>query len=53
MKKLPKLIFDKSREGKIGYSFSETEFTDDLIALDRGLSGTTLRISPNCRKWKW
>ena len=35
MNKLPELIFNKSREGKIGYSFSETEFPDDLIALDR------------------
>ena len=35
MKKLPELIFNKSREGKIGYSFSETEFADDMMALDR------------------
>lgn len=35
MKKLPELIFNKSREGKIGYSFSGTEFADDMIALDR------------------
>ncbi|UCH94764.1 MAG: aminomethyl-transferring glycine dehydrogenase subunit GcvPB [Candidatus Aminicenantes bacterium] len=35
MNRLPELIFNKSREGKIGYSFSETEFPDDLIALDR------------------
>jgi len=34
MKKLPELIFNESREGKIGYSFSETEFSDDLSALD-------------------
>jgi glycine dehydrogenase subunit 2 len=34
MKQLPELIFNKSKEGKIGYSFSETEFSDDLIALD-------------------
>ena len=34
MNKLPELIFNKSKNGKIGYSFSETEFPDDLIALD-------------------
>lgn len=34
MNTLPDLIFDISREGKIGYSFSETELSDDLIALD-------------------
>ena len=31
MSKLPELIFNISREGKIGYSFSETEFSDDLM----------------------
>lgn len=36
MNKLPELIFDKSRDGKIGYSFSDPEFADDLIALDPG-----------------
>ncbi len=36
MNKLPELIFDISREGKIGYSFSETELPDDLTALDPG-----------------
>ncbi len=35
MSKLPELIFNISREGKIGYSFSETEFSDDLMALDQ------------------
>ncbi|NIM11761.1 MAG: aminotransferase class V-fold PLP-dependent enzyme [Candidatus Aminicenantes bacterium] len=34
MNRLPELIFDKSKDGKIGYSFSGTEFSDDLIALD-------------------
>jgi glycine dehydrogenase subunit 2 len=37
MNKLPELIFDKSKEGKTGYSFSGTEFPDDLLALDPGL----------------
>jgi glycine dehydrogenase subunit 2 len=36
MKALPELIFNKSKEGKIGYSFSQTELPDDLIALDPG-----------------
>ena len=35
MNKLPELIFNTSREGKTGYSFSETEFSDDLTALDQ------------------
>lgn len=35
MNKLPELIFNKSREGKIGYSFSDTDLSDDLIALDQ------------------
>jgi glycine dehydrogenase subunit 2 len=34
MNKLPELIFDKSKDGKIGYSFSDTELPDDLIAVD-------------------
>jgi glycine dehydrogenase subunit 2 len=34
MKQLPELIFDRSKPGKIGYSFSETELKDDLIAVD-------------------
>lgn len=34
MSKLPELIFDMSREGKIGYSFSAPEFGDDMIAVD-------------------
>ncbi|MCU0287715.1 MAG: hypothetical protein MUF15_15150, partial [Acidobacteria bacterium] len=34
MNKLPELIFNKSRNGKIGYSFSDAEFSDDLIAVD-------------------
>jgi glycine dehydrogenase subunit 2 len=34
MNRLPELIFNKSKDGKIGYSFSGTEFSDDLIALD-------------------
>ena len=34
-KRLPKIIFEKSREGKIGYSFSDPEFSDDLITLDK------------------
>jgi len=33
--KLQKPIFEKSRKGKIGYSFSPTEFSDDLIAIDK------------------
>jgi glycine dehydrogenase subunit 2 len=36
MNKLPELIFDKSKEGKTGYSFSESELPDDLTALDAG-----------------
>jgi glycine dehydrogenase subunit 2 len=35
MNTLPELIFDNSREGKIGYSFSPCEFSDDLTALDK------------------
>jgi glycine dehydrogenase subunit 2 len=34
MKNLPELMFNKSRDGKIGYSYSKTELKDDLIALD-------------------
>jgi glycine dehydrogenase subunit 2 len=34
MNKLPELIFNKSREGKIGYSFSDTEMPEDLIAVE-------------------
>jgi len=34
MNKLPELIFDISREGKIGYSFSETELPETLTAMD-------------------
>lgn len=34
-KRLPKPIFEKSREGKIGYSFSKPELSDDLILIDR------------------
>jgi len=34
MTALPELIFDKSRAGKVGYSFSECEFSEDLTALD-------------------
>lgn len=33
---LPELIFNKSKEGKTGYSFSEPEFPDNLTALDSG-----------------
>jgi glycine dehydrogenase subunit 2 len=35
MKTLPDLIFDLSREGKIGYAYSAGEFSDDLIAVDK------------------
>ena len=35
MNKLPELIFKKSREGKTGYSFSETEIPEDVMVLDR------------------
>ena len=34
MSKLPELIFDLSRDGKVGYSFSESPFGDDLLAMD-------------------
>lgn len=34
MNPLPELLFDKSREGKIGYSYSACEFGDDLCAID-------------------
>jgi len=34
MNRLPGLIFDISREGKVGYAFSGTEFSDDLSAID-------------------
>ncbi|MCP5052510.1 MAG: glycine dehydrogenase subunit 2 [bacterium] len=34
MKGLPELIFTKSREGKIGCDFSETEHSDALVALE-------------------
>lgn len=33
MKTLPELMFNLSREGKIGYSFSGTEFSDELTAV--------------------
>jgi glycine dehydrogenase subunit 2 len=33
--KLQKPIFEKSRKGKIGYSYSQTEFSDDLITIDK------------------
>lgn len=35
MKDLPELIFNKSGEGKIGYAFSPTPFSDDMIAMDQ------------------
>ncbi len=35
MKKLPSLIFDSSREGKTGYSFSRPEFAPGLTAIDQ------------------
>jgi glycine dehydrogenase subunit 2 len=34
MNRLQELIFNKSKEGKVGYSFSDTELSDDLITLD-------------------
>jgi len=34
MNRLPELIFDISREGKVGYAISGTEFSDDLSAID-------------------
>jgi glycine dehydrogenase subunit 2 len=34
MKTLPELIFNLSKEGKVGYSYSAGEFSDDLIAID-------------------
>jgi len=34
MNRLPGLIFDISREGKVGYAFSGTGFSDDLSAID-------------------
>ncbi len=34
MNSLPELIFNISREGKIGYSFSECEFPEDLAVVD-------------------
>lgn len=37
MNSLPKLIFNDSKEGKIGYSFSETELPENLTAIDAGL----------------
>ena len=37
MKRLPELVFEKSKEGKTGYSFSETDLPGDLIVLDREL----------------
>jgi glycine dehydrogenase subunit 2 len=36
MNALPELLFEKSREGKTGYSFSKSEFPDSLIRLDAG-----------------
>jgi len=35
MNSLPELIFEISKEGKTGYSFSKTEFSDELIAIDK------------------
>ncbi|MCP4147683.1 MAG: glycine dehydrogenase subunit 2 [bacterium] len=34
MNKLPELIFDKSKDGKIGYSFTETDIPDNVATLD-------------------
>ena len=34
MKTLPELIFNLSREGKVGYDYSAGEFGDDLLAVD-------------------
>jgi hypothetical protein len=34
MNKLPELIFNKSRKGKIGYSFSKPELSEDLININ-------------------
>lgn len=46
MNKLPELIFNKSRDGKIGYSFSGTELPDDLMALDPELRRTDIEDFP-------
>jgi glycine dehydrogenase subunit 2 len=43
---LPELIFNKSKAGKIGYSFSETEFPEDLISLDPEYRRQELRDFP-------
>ena len=32
---LPELIFEKSKEGKIGYSFSKSDLPDELIKIER------------------
>ncbi len=37
MNGLPELIFDKSREGKVGYSYSPTQLPDDLTAIDAAM----------------
>ncbi|MCP4218046.1 MAG: glycine dehydrogenase subunit 2, partial [bacterium] len=34
MSKLPELIFTNSKDGKIGYSFSDSELPENLVALD-------------------
>jgi glycine dehydrogenase subunit 2 len=35
MTRLPELIFEKSQRGKIGYSFSKTVFSDELIGIEK------------------
>jgi len=45
-KKLPDTIFEKSREGKLGYSFSEPEFSDDLALLDTELRRSDIENFP-------
>jgi glycine dehydrogenase subunit 2 len=46
MNRLPQLIFNKSKDGKIGYSFSGTELSDDLIALDPELQRKDIEDFP-------
>ena len=46
MSKLPELMFNTSKEGKVGYSFSETELPDSLIAMDSQFRRTDIEDFP-------
>jgi len=44
--KLPELIFNISKDGKNGYSFSEPEFSDDIMAVDGKYRRTDIENFP-------